>query len=145
MTLNEIEKQIRNSIFGIDIYMIRDRDGLSESQMVEIEQNGKIKCLKKRHIENYFLDSDVLFRVAQKLYLLENKPQINSVFIETEIKNIATETLSFNLLKNTKEYLAINHFFKIPTVKSVESKSITETKSELIINIGNNLKIYQWP
>ena len=56
VTLNTIEKQIRSSIFGIDFYMIRDRDGLSSGQIQALEANGRIKSLKKRHIENYFLD-----------------------------------------------------------------------------------------
>ena len=72
MTLSSIEEQIRKAIFGIELYMIRDRDGLSDEQILALEKNGRIKCLKRRHIENYFLDDEVLFKVAQRLYLTES-------------------------------------------------------------------------
>lgn len=130
VTLNSFEEQIRSSIFGIDLYMIRDRDGLSDSQIKEIEQNGKIKCLKKRHLENYFLDSDILFKVAQQLYIPTTKPEITRDFIESKIKEIASNLLNFNLLQNTKEYLGLNHSFEIPTVKSVETKDLETIKNE---------------
>lgn len=130
ITLNSFEEQIRSSIFGIDLYMIRDRDGLSDSQIKEIEQNGKIKCLKKRHLENYFLDSDILFKVAQQLYIPTTKPEITRDFIESKIKEIASNLLNFNLLQNTKEYLGLNHSFEIPTVKSVETKDLETIKNE---------------
>ena len=139
ITLNSIEQQIRNSIFGIDIFMIRDRDGLDSIQIQELEKNGRIKCLKRRHIENYFLDAEILFKVAKKLYLTDINPAITIGYIESEIKRIVEESLNFNLLRNAKEYLAFNHFLKIPTVKSVESKSIDEIKDEMISGINLSL------
>lgn len=123
ITLNTIEGQIRNSIFGIDFYMIRDRDGLSYTQINALEQNGRIKCLKKRHLENYFLDAEVLFRVAQKLYLTTTKPEITQQYIEDQLKTIASDQIKLNLLQNTKEYIAANHNFNIPKVKSLDTKS----------------------
>lgn len=140
-TLNTIEEQIRNSIFGIDIYMIRDRDGLDDKQIQELEKNGRVRCLKRRHIENYFLDSEILFKVAEKLYLTTANPSLTKEIIESETKRIANETLNFNLLKNTKEYLGLNHYFKIPTVKSVETKNITNIKTEIINGVKNSLNI----
>jgi hypothetical protein len=138
-TLNAIEEQIRNSIFGIDIFMIRDRDGLDENQIKVIEKNGKVRCLKRRHIENYFLDSEILFKVAEKLYLTAVNTSLTKIFIEQEIKKIAVETLNINLVKNTKEYLALNHFFNIPTVKALDKKTIADIKTELVDGVKNSL------
>jgi ABC-type cobalamin/Fe3+-siderophores transport system ATPase subunit len=139
ITLNTIEEQIRNSIFGIDIFMIRDRDGLDNNQIAEIEKNGRVRCLKRRHIENYFLDSDILYKVAERLYLTAGNPSLTKELIETETKSIAERSLNFNLLKNSKEYLSLNHFFKVPNVRAVETKSITDTKSELINGVKESL------
>lgn len=122
-TLNAFEEQIRNSIFGIDLYMVRDKDGLSTTQITTLERGGKIKCLNKRHIENYFLDAEILFKVAQKLYLTTTKPEITRQYIEDQLKAIATDQVKLNLLQNTKEYIAANHNFNIPTVKSLDTKS----------------------
>lgn len=139
MTLNSIEEQIRNSIFGINIYMIRDRDGLSESQISEIEKSGRIKCLKRRHIENYFLDEEILFKVAEQLYITRTNDTITQEFIQNEIKKIAEQSINFNLFKNTKEFLSVNHFFKPPKVKSVATKSSEDVKKEIISGIKQNL------
>lgn len=139
ITLNTIEEQIRNSIFGIDIFMIRDRDGLNEKQIEEIEKNGRIRCLKKRHIENYFLDADILYKVAEKLYITSTIEDLTKEAIEEKIKDIAEKSINFNLLKNTKEFLALNHFFKVPTVKGVETKQISAIKTEIINGVKNSL------
>ncbi len=146
ITLNTIEEQIRNSIFGIDFYMIRDRDGLSSTQINALEKNGRIRCLKKRHLENYFLDAEVLFKVAQKLYLTVSRPEITQQYIEDQLKVIASNQIKLNLLQNTKEYVSANHNFNIPTVKSLDVKTCddivaefsTETTNELN-SLSNNL------
>ena len=139
MTLNSIEEQIRNAIFGIDIYMIRDRDGLTDAQINEIEKNGRIKCLKRRHIENYFLDEEILFKVAEQLYLTRTNPALNSALIKNEIKRIAEESINYNLYKNIKEHLNLNHYFKPPKVRKVETKASHEVKQELIDGVKKNL------
>ena len=139
LTLNAFEEQIRNSIFGIDLYMIRDRDGLSDSKIKEIETSGRIKCLKKRHIENYFLDSEILFKVVEKLYITATNAEITQAFIEQKLKEIATNQVKLNLLQNTKEYLKLNHNFDIPTVKSLDTKDLSSIKTEMIGNITLSL------
>lgn len=139
VTLNAFEEQIRSSIFGINLYMIRDRDGLSDTQIVGIEQNGKIKCLKKRHIENYFLDSEVLFKVAEKLYITATNPEITQDFIDTELEKIASNSVNLNLLQNTKEYIGLNHNLDIPTVRSVESKDLAAIKNEITSGTKSSL------
>jgi ABC-type cobalamin/Fe3+-siderophores transport system ATPase subunit len=141
LALANIEEQIRKSIFGIDIYMIRDRDGLSEGQVAALEKNGRIRCLKRRHIENYFLDEEVLMKVAQKLYLTETAPALSEDFIAKQIRRIAEESLPFNVYKNVKDYLMLNHFFKAPTVKSLETKGIEQIKTEIVASSRENREL----
>lgn len=141
VALNAFEEQISNSIFGIDFYMIRDRDGLSDTQIQLLEQKGRIKCLKKRHIENYFLDSEILFKVAKKLYITTTNPIITQEFIELKLKEIATSLLKLNLLQNTKEHLALNYRFDIPTVKQLETKQLDQIKEEMTKSIIYSLTV----
>jgi predicted ATPase len=138
LALSNIEEQIRKSIFGIDIYMIRDRDGLSESQVATLEKNGRIRCLKRRHIENYFLDEDVLIKVAKKLYLTETNHLLTVEYIANEIRRIAEGSLAFNVYKNVKDYLSLNHFLKAPSVKSLEEKTIEQVKHEIVDSVRAN-------
>lgn len=139
MTLNKIEEQIRNTIFGIDIFMIRDRDGLDNNQINAIELSGRIKCLKRRHIENYFLDEEVLFMVAEQLYLTRTNPTLTIEHIKSETKRIAKESINFNLFKNAKDYLSLNYHLKHPKVKKVDVKTINEIKKEIIDGVQTNL------
>lgn len=138
MTLNNIEEQIRKSIFGIDLYMFRDRDGLSDHQVSTLEKYGRIKCLKRRHIENYFLDDEVLFMVAQRLYLTSENPALTREYISESIKKIAEQSLGFNVYKNAKDYLSFNHFLRSPSVKSLETKSPDTVKDEIVASIKSN-------
>jgi hypothetical protein len=137
--LSSVEEAIRKSIFGINFYMVRDRDGLSESQIQNIEKNGKIKCLKKRHIENYFLDSEILYKVVERLCLTAVNPSLNKDSIENEIKRIAAESLNYNLSQNIKEHIGFKYHIRVPTVKSVENKSLDEIKNEVISNMQSLL------
>ncbi|MDY6892318.1 MAG: ATP-binding protein [Chloroflexota bacterium] len=138
ITLSSIEEQIRQSIFGIELYMVRDRDGLESKQIASLEKNGRIRCLKRRHLENYFLDEEVLFEVAQKLYTTSKFPNLSQEVIKNSILKIAQGSLGYNIYKNSKEYLMLNHFLKAPAVKSVEQLSVDEIKSTIVKEITNN-------
>jgi len=138
LALNSIEEQIRKSIFGIDLYMIRDRDGLNENQVMMLESNGRIRCLKRRHIENYFLDSDLLYLVAERLYLTASIPEISASNISAGIRKIASESLMFNVYKNTKDYFAINHFLRAPSVKDIQKKSSDQVREEIVTSLAAN-------
>lgn len=136
--MHELEVQIRNSIFGIDFFMIRDKDGLSDEQITVLEENGKIKCLKKRHIENYFLDSEILYKVVKRLYLDTQNPQLTRQFIHEGLKRIAHEQVKRNLLQNTKDYLETNVHFNIPTVKDIQVKNEDDIIQEMTQKLQEN-------
>lgn len=140
LALNTFEEQIRNSIFGIDLYMVRDKDGLSDSQIKTLEAHGKIKCLQKRHIENYFLDAEVLFKVAQRLYVTTTKPEITQQYIEEQLHAIAVNQIKLNLLQSTKEYIKTNHNFNIPTVKSLDQKTCADIVTDFSSKITTELR-----
>ena len=123
--------------------MIRDRDGLTNEQIEEIELNGKIKCLKKRHIENYFLDSELLFKVAERLCTTALDTRLNQPFIDSELKRIARSLLNLNLLLNIKEYLMLNHSFEIPTVRDVESKTSDAIRAEMNLGVQDAINKLQ--
>lgn len=137
LALNNIESQIRNSIFGIDLYMIRDRDGLSADQVQLLEANGRIKCLKRRHLENYFLDSNHLSLVAKKLYIGNEKVHLTADAISEKLLEIAQKSLPFNLYQNAKEYLEVNYFIPVPKVRDIVEKSAEIVRSEIVQSIAH--------
>lgn len=95
--LSAVEQQIRNSVFGVEMFMIRDRDGLTQTQIDSLEKNGHLMCLKRRHIENYFLEEEILHKVVRQLYLEKGEHKLTPTKIAEEIKRIAVETLRYNL------------------------------------------------
>ncbi len=138
MALNSVEEQIRNAIFGVDLYMIRDRDGLTTEQIENLERNGRIRCLKRRHIENYFLEPSILLLVAEKLYLTRTIPELSGHLLSEKITEIARNSIGYNLCQNFKEHLALNHFLRIPSVKSIDAKTIDQIENELVEAISIN-------
>lgn len=132
LALNNIEAQIRKAIFGIDLYMIRDRDGLNEMQVSELEKNGRIRCLKRRHIENYFLDPDLLFLLAQRLYLTASNPSLSATSIAQAARTIAEKSIMFHVYQNLKDHFTINYFLRAPSVKDIQKKTPEQVKNEIV-------------
>lgn len=137
--LKTVEEQLRNSVFGVDMYMLRDRDGLRQEQIEELEQGKKLFCLKRRHIENYFLNEEILHKVANHLYLNKNQNNISIEYIRSEMKRIAEESIGFNLYKNFKEFIASNYSIKVPKINSIDKKSLVEVKTLISDGMENNL------
>ena len=135
LALSNIEKQIRHAVFGIELYMIRDRDGLSNTQISSLEANGRVKVLKRRHIENYFLDSRILFEVAKRFYLDRKYPELSTEYIQEQMLNIAERSIPLNIMQNTKEYISFNYNLTPPTVRNVHRMTRDETISELVDSI----------
>lgn len=129
--LKAVEAQIRQSIFGVNMFMIRDRDGLRQEQIDSLEANGHIFCLKRRHIENYFLDEEILRKVVVHLYL-DKTQTLTQEFIKNETKRIAKETLSFNLIKNFKDYLSANFSIKAPKINLNTNNSLEKILEQIL-------------
>ncbi len=131
-TLHALDNEISNSIFGVDFYMIRDRDGLSDNDITQLESKGHLRCLRKRHLENYFLDSEILLKVAERFCLTQNKPELTLSYIENSMRKIAEENFNLILMKNVMDYLTMQQYFDIQSVKSPESHTSEEIKTKLI-------------
>ncbi len=137
--LKVVEEQLRNSLFGVDMYMLRDRDGLRQDQIDELEKNGRLFCLKRRHIENYFLDENILNKVAIHLYLNKVGVDVSASHIAKEIKQIAGETIGFNLYKNFKEHIGANYSIKVPKIIPIETMSLENVKDEISNGLESSL------
>jgi predicted ATPase len=137
--LKAVESQLRNSVFGVSMYMLRDRDGLRQDQIDELEEGKKLICLKRRHIENYFLNETILHKVAKHLYLEKDGLVISENRISTELKRIASESIGFNLYKNFKEHVAANYSIKVPKVTSIETKTTQEIKTQIAQGLNDSI------
>ena len=137
--LKVVEEQLRTSLFGVEMYMLRDRDGLIQDQINELEANGKLFCLKRRHIENYFLDENILHKVAIHLYLNKTGIDVSPNNIANQMRKIAEESIGINLYKNFKEHIGANYSIKVSKLKAVEKMSLKDIKNEIAEGTGLNL------
>jgi hypothetical protein len=60
------ESVLSRSLWGVDFFMLCDRDALppgAESVELEAKSGGRLRVLKRYHLENYFLEERVLARL----------------------------------------------------------------------------------
>lgn len=130
LTLDRLSNELQQSIYGIDFFMIRDRDGLSDEQISSLEKNPRFKCLRRRHVENYFLDENVLCLVAERLYL--DTEWTKADFVEEKLKEIAESLLNVSILLSMKQYITLNGTIDSPRVANAREKSVEDIQSEFI-------------
>ena len=61
------ETVLNRSIWGIDFYMLADRDAVSDGASLEAKAQGRFRYLSRYHLENYFLDEEVLAEVFRSM------------------------------------------------------------------------------
>ena len=134
--LRNVVDELAHAIFGIGLFMVRDRDGLSSEQLQSLEENPRMRCLKRRHIENYLLDADLISRVAQHLYL---RPEVQEVgAIEQALLSVARESLKTAVVLTVKEFVRIMGSLPVPSVRSVESKDWRDIEQEITDQVTTN-------
>lgn len=140
MALTKIEQEMRKSVFGIDLFMIRDRDGLSQDQIESLQASGRLRVLGRRHIENYFLDADTLAAVAERLYITKQKPHLTADYIRKELHRFAEESVGLNTLQSAKDYLAMNHGLAGPRVSNPNSMNDEDLQKAIMSSVSEAAK-----
>ena len=135
--LSRLSVELDKTVFGLDFFMIRDRDGLTEHQITVFERNPRARCLKRRHVENYYLDSVVLAEVAQQLYLPAQWHDPSA--ITTALKDIATANVTLAAMSAIKEYVTVNGTLDSPTTRGIQNKSPAELKAEVSSFLADGL------
>lgn len=130
LSLRDVVEELSQTLFGIDLFMLRDRDGLSENDVAALEQSGRMRCLRRRHVENYFLDAEVLSHVAELFYLSKAKQDVAA--IETALFQVAQKTLKQALVLAAKDYVEISGAIRAPVIKHLDAKTIDEIEQEAL-------------
>lgn len=113
--LRDISEELSKAIFGVDLFMIRDRDGLTEDQVTTLEANPRFRVLPCRHVENFFLDAKVLSRVAERFCLPPAKSDVDA--IETALAKTAEACLNQSIVAEIKHLLESDGSIDIPNFK----------------------------
>ena len=131
--LRDVSEELGKAIFGVDLFMIRDRDGLTSDQVAKLEGNPRFRVLPRRHVENYFLDAEVLSKVAKQLYLPAAKADPRA--IENELLECAQGCLNTAILSELKEFVQLSGAIEAPRVKNPSETDI----DALVSSVGTQL------
>jgi predicted ATPase len=116
--LSHVSEELRTAIFGVDLFMIRDRDGLSDEQVAELERNPRFRVLPRRHVENFFLEPDLLSKVAKHFYLDDR--QADPQAIEAALLRAAEASINSALLADIKHLVHVDGAIAPPALNAVE-------------------------
>jgi predicted ATPase len=131
--LHAVSEELSRAIFGVDLFMIRDRDGLTDEQVAALEANPRFRVLPRRHVENFFLDAEVLAKVAEHFYLPDGKA--DPAGIETALKAAATSCFNLAALSEVKLLVHVGGTIDAPTVKNVDTLEAEALESILIAQL----------
>jgi len=135
--LRSVIAELGQAIFGIELFLIRDRDGLTDGLVRSLEENTRFRCLRARHVENYLLDEEVLADVAKALYLPASccDPQR----IGQSIRTIATASIMPAVIWNVREHIRIAGALAQPTIRSPDRLTLDEVIGQINNQVSASL------
>ena len=133
IALRTVVDELTKAIFGIDLFLVRDRDGLSEKNIDALEKNERFRCLPRRHVENYLLDSEVLSEVAKAFYLPQEQRETSRIL--DCLYSIASSIIMPSVLWNVREHIQTLGKVPQPSVPNLDKIS----RDELAENISDQI------
>jgi predicted ATPase len=122
-----ISETLDKGVFGIELNMIRDRDGLTDEQISNFttKSNGKLIFLPVYHIENFFVDPLAIHIVSKKI-LLDRAPSVDE--ITARIVEFARKQLKHTAILYVKSeiYFQAGNFDISPSVTITETTTVEE-------------------
>lgn len=155
-----LQEVLDKSIWGVQFYMLADRDAFPShlpNLDLKKESKGRFKTLSKYHLENYFLDSDILARCFAQMEE-EGSWLRDSNRIEKVLKEIASQHIGYAaslitskyvrdkagnidvMIKGANEYdqeTFVNHLIEKATLES--DRVSTSLDNEELKKYGNNV------
>lgn len=138
LALRSVVEEIAGAVFGLELFMVRDRDGLSDAVIASLEANPRFRCLRRRHIENYLLDEHVLASVAEQLYLSADLR--NASVLAEELQRLAEATLMPAVLWNVREYVRVNGAVAQPKVRGAGQKTVAELAAAISAELARSVQ-----
>ena len=133
VALRTVVDELSSAIFGIDLFLIRDRDGLSKEIINALEENERFRCLPRRHVENYLLDPEVLGEVASAFYLSQEQQDVSR--IQESLHSIASKSIMISVLWNAQEHIQVLGKVPQPSIRNLDKMS----RDELADNISSQI------
>lgn len=130
---------LEKGLFGVELFMVRDRDGLSREQVNNFssKSKGKLLFLPFYHIENAFLMPKAIAAVAKKI-LLTKSPSADE--IEQKMLELARQQLNYAIALYVKHeiYFEAGNFDIAPSI-SIDQSTSTNAIAEAMHMKKNSL------
>jgi len=98
---------LERTIWGVDFFMLCDKDVILPSKTIdelETEAKGRLKLLKRYHLENYFLDENILATIFSQMEP-EESWLVSAEEIRGKLKEIARSMISYSTALTVSAYL----------------------------------------
>ena len=118
---------LEKGLFGVELFMVRDRDGLVQQQLDTFAQKskGRLVFLPFYHIENAFLDPMAIASIAKSI-LLSNAPSVAA--IEQKMLELAKGQLNHTISLYVKHeiYFSAGNFDVSPGIEITGATTTAE-------------------
>lgn len=117
---------LRQGLFGLEIFMIRDRDSLTDEQIAHYKEKsaGKLIFLPFYEMENAFLDPDALYSVLKRV-----KPETS--LSSQDIKDRLTDLARKQIINCVEKYVKNEVYFEAGNFDITPQAEVV-TKEDLI-------------
>lgn len=137
---------LENGLFGVELFMVRDRDSLTREQLdnYSVKSRGRLIFLPYYHIENAFLDAHAISFVANKI-LRSKAPSVSQ--IEQKMIELATQQINYTISLYVKNeiYFEAGSFDISAGIRIDETTTtgglaaaMSQKRNELITKYNNN-------
>ena len=103
-----LDNVLSKTVWGVDFFMLCDRDALppgADPNSMEAKSQGRLRVMKRYHLENYFLDETVLAAAFEHLMQPDGSWTRKPSEIRAALKELALKSLSYAVaLKVSAEY-----------------------------------------
>ena len=132
---------LQNTLWGIDFFMLADKDIQTDLKIPE-DNSQKFKLLSKYHLENYFLDENIISEMF-KTSVEEDSWLRNSSKIREKLKEIASKKINYiSCLTTAQKFrLKVKNINLMP--KNIENNSIDELCSKFSEQCNSQQKLIE--
>jgi energy-coupling factor transporter ATP-binding protein EcfA2 len=90
------ENVLSRTVWGVDFFMLCDRDVTDVAEPIagKTQSSGRLRYLKRYHLENYFLDPTALSKVFEKIEA-PNSWLVDPQAVDDALKSLAIETVPY--------------------------------------------------
>lgn len=122
-----VESVLDKTLWGVDFFMLCDRDSADAQDIVRLEEDsgGRLRFLGRYHLENYFLEADIISKMFTDMVADDNWLR-DPAMIDRKLRELAGSSLSYAtaLIVSSRVRRQVGNVSLMP--KGAHDKSVDE-------------------